>query len=228
MRPPAPPACGLWQGFKKSGGSTGSKEHVCVSPSSIPRSASPRDKADTPPPASPISARPNTPPFWRFRRPSFSALCGRRRLRFLEAAAAFLELARGHLACAESICWRVCRFPENCGYGRCDSEEVSRGTQSLYFNTYVHVRTYKHTRTHACLHTYIHTSICTHAQLRARTCMRAVAVANRMLTIARCAKANARTHMHSYMHAYMHACMHACMHTCINACIAWIDTMIYI
>ena len=60
-RPPAPPACGLWQGFKKSGGSTGSKEHVCVSPSSIPRSASPRDKADTPPPASPISARPNTP-----------------------------------------------------------------------------------------------------------------------------------------------------------------------
>ena len=74
------------------------------------KGASPRDKADTPPPASPISARPNTPPFWRFRRPSFSALCGRRRLRFLEAAAAFLELARGHLACADSICWRVCRF----------------------------------------------------------------------------------------------------------------------
>ena len=156
------------------------------------------------------SAHAQTRPFWRFRRPSFSALCGRRRLRFLEAAAAFLELARGHLACADSICWRDCRFPENCGYGRCNSEEVSSGTQCLCFNTYLHVRTYKHTRTHACLHTYIHTSICTHAQLRARTCMRAVAVANRMLTIARCAKANARTHMHSYMHAYMHKCLH-CM-----------------
>ena len=73
--------------------------------------ASPRDKADTPPPASPISARPNTP-FLPLPKAFLSALCGRRRLRFLDGSAAFLELARGHLACADSSCWRVCRFPE--------------------------------------------------------------------------------------------------------------------
>ena len=76
--------------------------------------ASPRDKADTPPPASPISARPTTPFFGASEGLPFrlSALCGRRRLRFLDGSAAFLELARGHLACADSGCWRVCRFPE--------------------------------------------------------------------------------------------------------------------
>ena len=79
--------------------------------------ASPRDKADTPPPASPISARPNTP-FLPLPKAFLSALCGRRRLRFLDGSAAFLELARGHLACSDSSCWRVCRFAGSCGCGR--------------------------------------------------------------------------------------------------------------
>ena len=210
MRPPAPPACGLWQGFKKSGGSTGSKEHVCVSPSSIPRSASPRDKADTPPPASPISARPNTP-FLALPKAFLSALCGRCRLRFLDAASAFLELARGHLACADSSCWRVCRFAETCSCGRWDSEEASRGTQMSLFQ-HVRTRTCVQTYTHTCMPTYVHTYIHMHTRATSRTHLHACSGSGKPNADYSPLRKSKRTHTHAFIHACMHVCMHACIH----------------
>jgi hypothetical protein len=156
-RPPAPPACGLWQGFKKSGGSTGSKEHVCVSPSSIPRSAS-----DMPPSASPIDTRPKTalatdPSALR------SALRRHRPNSVSQDVGAFFGTCIMHLACAGMSRARGVLAAKLQGASTPAAKRQCLSNPSDLARSQ-EVKMYSD----ACIHTRAQPRNCAHAQLRTR------------------------------------------------------------
>ena len=222
-RPPAPPACGLWQGFKKSGGSTGSKEHVCVSPSSIPRSAS-----DMPPSASPIDTRPKTalatdPSALR------SALRRHRPNSVSQDVGAFFGTCIMHLACAGMSRARGVLAAELQGASNPAAKRPCLSSPSDLARAQ-EVKMYSD----ACIHTRAQPRNCAHAQLRTPSCMRAVAVARSCRCSATPVRAKCNfTHTHARVVSVMlvrlsvqmrrhtrRLCVRGCVCVCVCVCSA--------